>query len=273
MSDGPLISVVTVVYNGVRFLSETIESVLAQEGVNLEYWVIDGGSGDGTVEIIQRHSAGLTGWISESDQGISHAFNKGVERSRGTYVMLLNADDALAHRHSLAELLRHASDSQWPDVIYGDCDLHDPDSGAFLYRAVVEYQRERFLRGRALPHPGMLMHQRYFERYGRFDLSFKVAMDYELFLRGIPSVGAVRAPVLVSRVRAGGISARNRALAADETIRALRMHGHLGRAGEWRMRAAYVARAAVRRGLERAGLYSFFDSWRRRRSGQVGWLN
>lgn len=261
--DSPVITVITAVFNGARFIEDTVTSVLAQCGVEFEYWVIDGGSTDNTADIIARY-AGRLHSLSESDHGIADAFNKGLERARGDYLMFLNSDDALAHPRALADLVAHAAQNGWPDVVYGDCDLYDPDTGAFLYRAIINYDRQRFLQCEALPHPGMLMHRRYFEKYGRFDLSFKVAMDYELFLRGIPTVGASRAPVLVTRVRAGGISARSRSVVIDETIRALKMHGYLGAVGEARMRAAYAVRGAARRALEGVSLYHVFDAARRR---------
>ena len=262
-----LISVVTAVFNGQRHVAETIASVLAQSGVDLEYWVIDGGSTDGTIDIVRQHSSRLAGWLTEPDGGIADAFNKGLARTTGRYIMFLNADDALAHPRVLADLLDAAQAGNWPAVVYGDCDLFDPDSGEFLYRAVINYDRERFLARETLPHPGMLMHRRYFEEYGRFDTSFRVAMDYELLLRGVPKTGAMRVPGVVTRVRAGGVSARNRGLVIDETMRALRMHGHISALGEARIRAAYAMRGAARRALEGAGLYRAFDAIRRRRTG------
>ncbi|MEI7466491.1 MAG: glycosyltransferase family 2 protein [Burkholderiales bacterium] len=261
------ISVVTVVYNGCRFIEETMASVRAQIGPLVEHWVIDGGSTDGTLDIIRLHASGLAGWLSEPDEGIADAFNKGLSRATGRYVMFLNADDALTHPRVLANLLDAARAGNWPAVVYGDCDLFDPDSGEFLYRAVINYDRERFLARETLPHPGMLMHRRYFDEYGRFDTSFRVAMDYELLLRGVPKTGAMRVPGVVTRVRAGGVSARNRGLVIDETMRALRMHGHISALGEARIRATYAMRGAARRALEGAGLYRAFDAIRRRRTG------
>lgn len=263
------VTVVTVVFNGCAFVAETIESVLAQTGVTLEYWVIDGGSTDGTVDIIRKYAARLAGWISEPDRGIADAFNKGLERAHGEYIMFLNADDALAHPQALAHMLAFAGDHACPDVIYGDCDLHDPVTDGFLYRAVINYDRDRFLDRQMLPHPGMLMHRRYFEWYGNFDVSYKVAMDYELFLRGVPATGAVRVPEVVTRVRAGGISARDRGLVVKETVRALKAHGYLSRFGEARLRASYALRGAARRALEVTGTYRAFEAARRRR-GAVG---
>ena len=262
-----LISVVTAVFNGQRHVAETIASVLAQSDVDLEYWVIDGGSTDGTIDIVRHHSSRLTGWLTEPDGGIADAFNKGLDRANGRYIMFLNADDALAHPRALADLLEAARACDWPDVVYGDCDLFDPENGEFLYRAVINYDRERFLARETLPHPGMLMHRRYFEEYGRFDTSFRVAMDYELFLRGVPTTGATRVPGIVTRVRAGGVSARNRGLVIDETMRAWRMHGYISALAEARIRAGYAMRGAARRALEGVGLYRAFDAVRRRRKG------
>jgi glycosyltransferase involved in cell wall biosynthesis len=264
-SDSPVVSVVTVVRNGLPLVEHTIESVLAQDYPALEYWIVDGGSTDGTVKLIRRHAARLAGWTSEPDSGIADAFNKGLERAQGDYIMFLNADDALASPSALSSLVEAARRSGWPDVIYGDCDLIDRTSGAFLYRHAVDYDRRRFLRCGTLPHPGMLTHRRYFERFGRFDSSYRIAMDYELQLRGVPDTGAVRAPVLVTQVRAGGLSATDRPLALEENLRALRKHGYLRAPfAEARLRAYFRLRSGARRVLEAVGLHRHFERARRR---------
>lgn len=258
----PVVSVITCVRNGAQFVEDTIVSVLAQRDVTLDYQIIDGASTDGTVDIVRRYADRLSGWISEPDRGIADAFNKGIDRARGDYLMFLNSDDALAHPRALADLLEFAAARDWPDVVYGDCDRYDRETGAHLQRMAIDYDRRRFLRSEVLPHPCMLMHRRYFETYGNFDISFKVAMDYEMFLRGIPSVGAFHAPLLTTNMRAGGVSARLRNLSVQEIIRALKMHGYLGTAGEYRMRTVFAARWVVRRILEKAGLYAAFNSLR-----------
>jgi len=258
------VTVITVVCNGERFVESTIKSVLAQDYPDLEYIVIDGGSSDGTVEIIRRYAARLNAWVSEPDQGISDAFNKGIDRASGDYLMFLNADDELADAQALKRLVDCARERNRPDVIYGDCDLYDADGAALLHRVAIEYNRARFLRGEVMPHPSMLTHRRYFEKYGRFDTSFKIAMDYDLFLRGIPELGAIHAPVLVSKVRFGGISTRNRRLVVDEVIRALRRNGRLDSLGAARLRLTYAARGAARSALETVGLYRLFSALRSR---------
>lgn len=263
----PAISIVTAVRNGMPFVADTIASVLAQDYPRIEYWVIDGGSRDGTLELVRANAARLAGWVSEPDGGIADAFNKGLARASGDYVMFLNADDALASASAISSLVDAAQRGGCPDVIYGDCDVMDRESGEFLYRHVAPYDRRRFLRCGTLPHPGMLMHRRYFARYGRFDTSYRIAMDYELQLRGVPETGAVRAPVLVSRVRAGGLSATRRSLAMEENLRALRNCGHLESAfAELRLRAYFGLRAVARRLLEATGLHRRFEVARRGRS-------
>jgi glycosyltransferase involved in cell wall biosynthesis len=255
MENLPTVSIITAVRNGMPWVADTIASVLAQDYPRLEYWIVDGASTDGTVELVRTHAGRLAGWMSEADAGIADAFNKGLARARGDYVMFLNADDALASPGAISALIEEARRARWPQVIYGDCDLVDRESGQVLYRHAVEYDRARFLRSGTLPHPGMLMHRRYFERHGRFDPSFRIAMDYELQLRGVPQVGAVRAPVLVTRVRTGGMSTKSPMRAVEENLRALRKTGHLrSRLEESGWRAYFRARFAARRTLEALGL-------------------
>ena len=103
----PLVSVVTAVRNGERFIGETMASIFSQQDVDVDYVVVDGGSVDKTLEIVRANEHRLAGLISEPDQGISDAFNKGLSSTRGDYIMFLNADDALAHPRALAEMLQY----------------------------------------------------------------------------------------------------------------------------------------------------------------------
>lgn len=237
------------------FLEKTIESVLEQTYQPIEHIVIDGGSTDGTVDLIRKHESRIAKWLSEPDRGIADAFNKGLRLATGDYVMFLNADDWLADPEAIARLVAAAREREWPLVIYGDCDLYDRDHDHFLYRASIPYDRAALLRGAALPHPGLLTHRDYFVRHGEFDETFRIAMDYELFLRGVPQTGAQHVPVLVTNVRGGGLSTRDRGLALEEIFRALRKNGYL-RSGlaEMRLRGYYFVRYAARRILETLGL-------------------
>ncbi len=256
LSPQPLISIVTIVRNGLPFVRETIASVLSQDYPRLDYWVIDGESSDGTVGVIEQSQQRLAGWISEPDQGISDAFNKGLSRARGDYVMFLNADDLLASSGAVTALVDAARNAGWPDVIYGDCNLTDRSTSAVLYRASIDYDAKRFLNFGMLPHPSMLVRRRYFDRFGVFDTSFQSAMDYELLLRGVPKVGATRVPVLVTNVRTGGESTRDPIRVIDENIRALQKNGYgRSRIWAWRVRAEAYTRSLLRRMLEGMNLY------------------
>jgi glycosyltransferase involved in cell wall biosynthesis len=186
------------------------------------------------------------------------AFNKGLARVHGDYVMFLNSDDALASPGAIAALVDAADNAGWPDVIYGDCDLIDRSSGAVLYRAAIDYDAKRFLNFGMLPHPSMLVRRRYFDRFGAFDTGFRSAMDYELLLRGVPGIGATRVPVLITNVRTGGVSTRDSSLVIDEGIRALQKNGY-GRSPLWacRIRAQANVRSRLRRVLEGLNLYHF----------------
>jgi glycosyltransferase len=239
-------------------VDDTIASVLSQDYDCLEYWIIDGASTDGTIEIIERNKERLAGWLSEPDLGISDAFNKGLARVRGDYVMFLNSDDALASCEAVGLLVEAARSRNWPDVIYGDCNLIDRSTGAVLYRAGIDYDAKRFLNFHMLPHPSMLVRRHYFERFGQFDTSFRSAMDYELLLRGVPSVGATRTPTVITNVRTGGVSTRDPLLVIEENIRALQKNG-FGYSRFWacRVRAKAYSRSLLRRLLERLNLYHF----------------
>jgi glycosyltransferase involved in cell wall biosynthesis len=261
-SPPPLISVVTAVRNGMPFLPGTLDSVAAQDYPAVEHWVIDGGSTDGSLDAIRRRAAKLAGWVSENDRGIADAFNKGLERCRGDYVLFLNADDELAAPDALSRVVEFAASAGFPDVVYGDCDVVDRESGKLLYRHARDYDRARFLRFGILPHPSLLMHRRYFERHGRFDTSYRVAMDYELQLRGVPACGAAHARVVLTRVRSGGESTLDPRRVMEENLRALRSTGHLGAAGVFGYRLMYGARFAVRGVLERLGLYRAYTALR-----------
>ncbi len=259
------ITVITVVKNGRDFIADTIESVVGQSHGDLEYIVIDGGSTDGTVEIIKAYEARIAKWVSEPDGGIADAFNKGLANASGDYILMLNSDDALAGPGVLDAMVGELARHNFPAMIYGDYDIIDRESGGFLYRGSVQLTREGLLRGQVLPHPCLLARRSYFEQYGNFDVTFRIAMDYEWLLRGAFSERIVHVSSLVSRIRDGGLSTRDRNRVVDEIIRALKKNGHLASGvAVARMRLYFFSRAFVRKVLETVGLYSVFFAVRNR---------
>lgn len=255
----PSISIITVVRDGKRFVGQAIKSVLGQRYDKIEYIVIDGGSTDGTVDIIRSHEAGIAKWVSEKDSGIADGFNKGLSFSRGDYVLFLNADDALANPEVIEIAARKIVENDSPALLYGDCNVLDRNSGRVLYRACIDISRKQLLRGQMIPQPSLFAQRSYFEKYGVFDLHFKIAMDYEWLLRGGLTERIVHVPMLVTNVRDGGISTLNRQRVVNEVISALKKNGYVSSGwAELEMRGHYAMRALARSVLDSIGLYKVF---------------
>lgn len=273
ISSLPRISIITVVKNGREFIRQTITSVVEQTYLNKEYIVIDGGSTDGTVEIIRSFDTGISKWISEQDGGIAEAFNKGVALASGDYILTLNSDDALADHEVLRRVAEAVSQSNYPVIFYGDGNILERQTGQFLQHVVIPFSEKLIRQGHMLPHPCMFTHRTYFEKYGEFDTSFRIAMDYEWLLRGVLRERVVHSSLLVTNIRSGGISTRNRKKVIDEIVRAQKKNGLLpSPVAEFRLKAYFMARYMARSVLAVLGLYAVFDAWRKWRV-KAGQLN
>lgn len=252
----PKISIITVVRNGAQFVGQTIASVRSQSYSNIEYIVVDGGSTDGTLDIIRANEAGIARWISEADQGIADAFNKGLALATGDYLLFLNADDALAAQDVVADVVDLIQVHSQPEIFYGDCDLLDRQSEEVLSRTSITFQSEKMRYGHMIPQPAMFTRRSYFEKYGKFDTTFRIAMDYEWLLRGGLSERVVHVPLLVTRVHDGGVSTQSRAAVINEIVRALQKNRLITNGfGEGKLRAYFLARAAAKKMLKFFGLY------------------
>lgn len=259
------ISVVTISYNSREFLEDTIKSVQGQTYRNVEYIVIDGGSTDGTVDIIKTYESGITKWLSEPDKGIADAFNKGLIYTTGDYVLFLNSDDALVDQNVLEKIAREIAGNDYPAMLYGDYNVIERNSGEFLYRGRVKYSPDKLKYGQVLPHPCLFTHRSYFERYGNFDTQFEIAMDYEWLLRGGLKERVVHVPVLTTSVRSGGISTHNQKRVVTEIIEALKKNKYIcSSLGEYELKAYFVIRTFARNILDVIGLYKLFARLRNR---------
>ena len=181
----PLISVITPSYNQAEFLEETIRSVLLQNYPKLEYIVIDGGSEDGSVEIIRKYDPWLGYWVSEKDLGQSQAINKGFRHAKGEILAWLNSDDYYepnAIRTAVLNLLsRNAS------IIYGNCNLVT-EQGDFLevikparftFRSLLRYWRPSFIP----PQPAIIFRRDLYLHFGPLDENLHYAMDHDFWLK------------------------------------------------------------------------------------------
>ena len=238
------VSVVTATRNCASSLQRCIDSISAQEGVQLEAIVIDGASSDGTARLLADNKArgSIADYVSEPDGGVYCAFNKGVRRAHGEWITFLGCDDVFHDRYVLRDLLAAASGTR---VVYGKVNLVSA-SGLVVDTVGAPWSRETFLDGVSIPHPGCLHHRSLFEARGLFDESYRIAGDYELLLRELLH----SAPRFVDRVlvdmRLGGLSRRPDTVpvALREVIRARKTHG-LGEPTAKLNRALVVSRTAA----------------------------
>ncbi len=179
------ISVITVCFNSMNFIGQTIESVLSQEYPDFEYLIVDGGSTDGTVELIRSHAEKdkRIRWCSEADNGIADAMNKGVTMAEGDIITHLNSDDYYAQNRVLSavsDAFTKASDAGWLTAGFNFVS----ETGVFVRKVGVRrYSFRRLLRGNIILHPATFIKRELFHAVGGFDPSLQYCMDYDLFLR------------------------------------------------------------------------------------------
>lgn len=169
------ISVVTVCFNAVDVIEETMLSVLNQTYPNVEYIVIDGGSTDGTVNIIKKYADRLAFWISEPDKGIFDAMNKGVLHATGEYINYMNAGDRFFDQNVISEIIEKLPTAILPDVIYGDWLAKYTDGYEKCHAKVENLNFKMALCHQAIFLKNSIMRER------PFDLTFKFAADFNLF--------------------------------------------------------------------------------------------
>lgn len=179
--DVPMVSIVTVALNAARSLERTIASVQSQTFSSLEHVLVDGGSTDGTRDIMRRMARSHDYWISEKDRGISDAFNKGVALSRGRHILILNADDWLSPDQIGLSL--DALEKSGADFVFGDLIFYDGSKPLFRYQGDPRYAKVIRRRWPSVGHPTLLAARHCFERIGLFDPVYRNAMDYDWLLR------------------------------------------------------------------------------------------
>jgi len=178
---GPLVTVVTPVLNGARFLDESIRSVLAQTHPDIEHVVVDGGSTDGTLEVLRRHPH--VRWTSQQDAGQSDALNRGLAMARGEMVGWLNADDFYLP-HAIASAVRELLADESTAAVYCNALVVD-ESGRELSRSRSEpFDLERALTfGNVVPQPTVFVRKRILDEVGGLVVRYHYAMDFDLWIR------------------------------------------------------------------------------------------
>lgn len=221
-------SIVTAVRNAKDTLPLTIASVREQTFKDVEYIIIDGASSDGTVDVIQAHTACIAKWISEPDAGIYDAMNKGVRLATGDVIAFLNADDVYVS-DGLLEQIAELMSSQNLDAVYGDV--------VYVCASSPDQIRRRYRSGRFSPallrwgimpaHPSLFLRRQVFEKFGEFRPDYRISGDFEFIARVFsdPALKFQYVPEVFVRMNLGGISTsgwRNNMLATREVLRACR---------------------------------------------------
>jgi glycosyltransferase involved in cell wall biosynthesis len=228
----PLISIIIAVYNGKATLQQCINSAAQQTHLYKELIVIDGGSTDGTVEIIKANSSRINYWVSESDGGIYNAWNKGLAQAKGDWICFLGADDYFwddAVLEKMAVLLNELPKNI--RVAYGQIAMVNAKGEVVRKEGEPwELAKSGFSQFMCIPHVGTMHRRSLFDQHGKFDETFHIAGDYELLLRELTKNDAEFTPdILIAGQRLGGIStkAANYVQVLFEVLRAKRMHGQV----------------------------------------------
>ena len=228
------ISIITATYNSADSIQATIESVLSQYDCEIEYIVIDGQSKDGTIAILKNnepHFNGRLRWISEPDQGIYDALNKGIQLATSDIIGFLHSDDVFASK-SVLEVIQKTFEETNTDILYGDLVYVDKKNQekVLRYWRSQPFRQSLLSRGWMPPHPTVFMKKEIYEKQGTFDVSFSISADYDFLLRVLkdPSLHCVYLPQVITKMRLGGTSnrnIRNILIKSKEDYRALRKNG------------------------------------------------
>ena len=175
----PLVSVITVCYNATTVIEATILSIIGQTYSNIEYIIIDGGSTDGTIEVIKKYEKKISYWVSEPDKGIYDAMNKGIVKSTGEWIHFLNAGDVYLNTHILEDYIRCFNEKKVKaDVLYGDV-ICKFDFGNLLLKPGALSDFESYF---PISHPATLVKGELLKE-NVFDTSYQISADYELLYR------------------------------------------------------------------------------------------
>ena len=179
----PKVSIITSTFNCQNHIQKTIDSIANQDYPNLEYLIIDGKSSDNTINIIEQNQDKIDFFLSESDSGISEAFNKGIKHSNGDYLYFIGAGDTLKDNQVISKMMENIDKDK--DLLICGRVARTSLDGKILWstKYIKNFDKRSLLFKMSLPHQGLFTHKSLFDRYGLFDENNKYCMDYEHLLR------------------------------------------------------------------------------------------
>ena len=218
----PKVSIITVVYNGIAHLEQTIQSVLYQNYDNIEYIIIDGGSTDGTVELIKQYEGSISYWVSEPDAGIYDAMNKGIAKATGEIVGLINADDWYT-KDAIIKVVDTFEKTE-AKVVHGSMHIIKEDGERFVKVAFKDISNLK--KGMLLNHPTVFSKRELYEKYGMFNTTYRIVADWEMMMRWfLKDVHFVASSEILASFRMGGVSSEHLKKSFEEKHRVRREHG------------------------------------------------
>lgn len=231
LSKEPTVSLITVCYNSGAYLGDCLRSIQTQTYPHIEHIIIDGKSSDNTLEVIQAHEAGIAHWVSEPDEGIYDAMNKGLARATGEIVGILNADDFYPHKHVIEQVVREFERSQadtlFGDLVYVAADQLDKVTRFFPGKG---FRPSHMRRGLMPPHPTFFVKRTLYQAHGNFDTSYQICADFDLMVRlfCLHEVSYSYLPKVLVHMRSGGTSTqglKSTRIINREMLKACRKHG------------------------------------------------
>lgn len=219
-------SIITVVYNRVNVVEHAVRSVIGQQGVDVEYIIVDGGSTDGTLQLLENLCGENVRLISEADHGIYDALNKGICNSTGEVIGVMHSDDFFINDHVLKDVT-NVFEGSAVDAVYGDVEFVNPNN---LQKVVRRYRSDHFSKeilskGVMPAHTSLFLKKSVYDKFGLYNTNYKIAADFELVARLFKdeAICAKYLPKVLVRMRTGGISTgglKNTILLNQEIIRA-----------------------------------------------------
>jgi glycosyltransferase len=201
------ISIITVVWNNKETIKDAIESVLSQSYENIEYIIVDGASNDGTIDIVKSYGDKISKFVSEPDRGIYDGLNKGVSLATGNIIAFLHSDDVYADETVIERVVKEFENNL--DGVYGDL-IYTPKndtSKVIRYWKSKDFDMSLLKKGWMPAHPTLFLRREVYEKYGKFDLDFKIAADYDFMLRVLSAgINVQYLPHILYKMRVGGES-------------------------------------------------------------------
>jgi len=268
LNDQPKVSIITVCFNSAKTIRDTIESVINQTYGNIEYIIIDGGSTDGTLDIIREYEPYIAKWVSEPDEGIYDAMNKGIRMSTGEIIGIINSDDYYA-LDCITSVVHTIINDPKIDVVYGNLVICD-EEGNLLYhiKSEVDMKKDLF-KIMTVFHPTMFIKKLVYETEGLYNDKYLISADYDLLFRVVRKNYRIKnLDKDLAFMRLGGISTTNYYQAAKENFH-IRSENEIKILKNLLITLRGILGPLARKMLESIGLSCLIACYRKRKFGNI----